>query len=101
MATETHIAGLQLNIGERYLVQRCAWCGAVLLHYDATRIAVAGEWQPPSLFPVGQLVRCTYDGVARWGEIALSRTMMVVLDDEKMPDDACPLNLTYDVVFDR
>lgn len=95
MATETHVAGLQLEVSDRYLIQRCAWCGAVLLSYDYTRVAVAGaEWKKPGAFEVGKLIRFSYDGpIARWGEVSLSRTTMVTLDDEKLPDDACALAL--------
>jgi hypothetical protein len=98
MASETHIAGLALEISERYLIQRCAWCGTVLLAYDYARTAVAGdEWSRPGEWTAGGLVRYQYDGdVARWGEIALSRTIGVALDDEKLPDDACALNLPLD-----
>lgn len=90
MATEVHVAGLQLTVHDRYLMQRCGWCGAVLLSYDLWNIAMPGEWKEPSLFEVGKLVRFTYDGtVARWGEVALGRTIMEPLDLEKLPDDAC------------
>lgn len=96
MATETHVAGLQMDVSKRYLLQRCGWCGAVLLAFDRERIAVVGdEYQDPGLFEVGRLVRFSYDGtVARWGEVSLSRTSMVVLDEQdKLPDDACALNV--------
>lgn len=94
MATETHVAGLDLEISGRYLVQRCAWCGAVLLSYDYERVAMVGEWQKPATFEIGKLVRFSYDGtVARWGEVGLSRTVKQVLGDERLPDDACCLAL--------
>lgn len=101
MATETHIAGLQLDVQNRYMLQRCGWCGAVMLAYDRTRIAVAGdEYHDPGMFEVGRLVRYSYDGaVARWGEAALVRTSMEVFDETNdLPDDACALNLPFDVV---
>lgn len=95
MATETHVAGLALEVSERFLIQRCSWCGAVLLSYDYTRVSVAGDkWEKPGHFEPNKLVRFSYDGpVARWGEVGLSRTTMEVLDDEKLPEDACALNL--------
>lgn len=99
MATETHIAGLQLKIGDRYLMQRCAWCGAVMCAYDLTRVAVAGdEFHEPRMFEVNRLIRFTYDGaIARWGEVGLSRTMMELLDEqEKLPDDACALCIPFE-----
>lgn len=102
MASEVHVAGLDLEISERFLIQRCAWCGAVLLAYDYERISMPGEWQKPATFTAGGLVRFTYDGVvARWGEVGLSRTMMVPIDDERLPDDACAIVLGLDVVAAR
>ena len=98
MATETHVAGLDLEIQGRYLIQRCAWCGAVLLSYDYTRMSVAGDtWEKPGAFTAGQLIRFSYDGtVARWGKVGLTRTVAIALDDETLPDDACALNLPLD-----
>lgn len=98
MATETHVAGLDLEIQGRYLIQRCAWCGAVLLAYDYERVAVEGDtWQKPATYPAGHLVRFTYDGpVATWGEVTLSRTISETLDDETLPDDSCALLLPLD-----
>lgn len=99
MATETHIAGLQLKVSDRYLMQRCAWCGAVLCAYDLTRVAVLGDtFVEPGMFGVDKLIRFSYDGpVARWGEVTLSRTSMVELDEqEKLPDDACALNIPFE-----
>ncbi len=42
-----HIAGLQVQVGPR-LRQRCSWCGAMLLEYDLTAVAVP-EGQEPGL----------------------------------------------------
>lgn len=44
-----HIAGPAVQIGP-LLRQRCAWCGAVLVDYDLTRVAVPVTWA------VGELV---------------------------------------------
>jgi hypothetical protein len=103
MATETHIAGLQMFLFERYLLQRCGWCGAVLLAYDLERVAVANKpdgspGDAPAMFEVGRLIRFSYDGlVARWGEVGLSRTVMVMLDEmDKLPDDACPKHIPFE-----
>jgi hypothetical protein len=77
----THIAANDITIGGQRLRQRCAWCGAVLIDYDLTRVAVqvepGEEPQPPGTWPVGALVR-VHGG------------MSVVLDDtEELPGDAC------------
>jgi hypothetical protein len=98
VATETHIAGLQVKVSDRYLMQRCAWCGAVMSAYDLTRVATVGEWQEPAMFEVNRLIRFTYDGaIARFGEVALTRTMMELLDEQdKLPDDACALLIPFE-----
>jgi hypothetical protein len=98
VASETHIAGSDLEVDGRYLIQRCAWCGATLLAYDYRNTATVGEWRKPPVFPVGGLVRCTYDGaVATWGDATLDRTTKEVLDpDERLPDDACPRHIPLD-----
>lgn len=104
MATETHIAGLDMLISDRYMIQRCAWCGAVLLAYDLTRIGVMSKedgspGDPPSMFPAGMLVRCTLEEVIeRMDDIALGRSMKEVLDDEKLPEDACALTIPFEGV---
>lgn len=94
MATETHIPGLVLTISDSEMIQRCAWCGAVLLAYDFKNMMVAGDkWEPPGHYEVGGLVRFHYDGpVARMGEVTLTRTISETLElgeDAKLPDDAC------------
>lgn len=54
----THVAANEVLIGGRRLRQRCAWCGAVLLDYDLTMIAVPDGVDPtPSTWVAGSLVR--------------------------------------------
>lgn len=73
----THIAGQHVTINDRYLRQRCAWCGHILLDYDLHRVAVpTGQEGPPATWPVGALV--TVDGGASW-----------TTEVDKLPDDAC------------
>jgi hypothetical protein len=80
----THIAGPDITIdGEygRYLRQRCAWCGDVLLEYDLARVAVpVGQPGPPATWPLGSLV--SIDG-------PLSTVVEPV---DRLPDDACARN---------
>jgi hypothetical protein len=77
-APVTHIAGVDVMIGGRRLRQRCAWCGAVLLDYDLTRVAMLGDDpEPPATWPPGRLVRV--DG-------PMSTTLE---EEEELPDDAC------------
>src|SRR5579859_7623480 len=75
----THCAGLDVRVDQQ-LRQRCAWCGATLIDYDLSRIAVpAGQDPTPATWPVGALV--TVDGNASWTPEQQ--------DDSKLPDDAC------------
>lgn len=80
----THIAGPDITIsGEygEYLRQRCGWCGAVLLEYDLTRVAVPAGTDPrPATWPANSLV--TIDGHAA---IAMGNV-------DRLPDDACARN---------
>lgn len=83
MAAVTHIAGLNVTVQDRYLRQRCAWCGVVLLDYDLANIQVAvvpGE-EPtgPATWPVGELVTVN-------GGVSFSLEAGSLL-----PDDACAL----------
>ena len=82
MAT-IHIAGMQIDIGGRYLRQRCSWCGAGLIDYDLAMMAfsiVEGEDpKPPAMWEVGTLV--LVDG---------GMTMTVEhIDGEKLPPTSC------------
>lgn len=56
-----HIAGMSITIGT-LLRQRCAWCGALILDEDLSRVAVMGtedgvEFSLP-VWPPGGLVAC-------------------------------------------
>jgi hypothetical protein len=56
MSGVVHIAGPDIQVGQQ-LRQRCAWCGAVLLDYDLTRVAVpVGQDPRPATWPVGALI---------------------------------------------
>lgn len=82
MTAVTHIAGLDINVGERYLRQRCAWCDEVLLDYDLAAVAtvVPADGAPgdgPCTWPAGRLV--SVDGGMSW----------VLEDGAKLPDDFC------------
>lgn len=84
----THVAGLDVcwadesapKVG-RYLRQRCACCGAVLIDYDLARIGVPiGQEGPPPTWQVGALVRV--DG-------AVSALVGSPGDEGPMPADCC------------
>lgn len=77
---ETHIAGQPVTIDDRWMRQRCAWCGATLIEYDLHRVAVPEGTDPtPATWPIGALV--TRDGPAAW-----------VTGGTGLPDDACARN---------
>ncbi len=75
--SETHVAGLDITVNDRYLRQRCAWCGAIIIDIDLTRIGVPEGQDPrPATWQIGALIR--KDGPYRY-----------IVEDEKYPDDAC------------
>ena len=82
MTSMTHVAGLVVNIGP-HMRQRCAWCGAVMIDYDLTRIAVVvtdGEKPSgPPTWEVGALI--VVAGNASW--VAEDQ------GDDQLPADAC------------
>ncbi len=83
MTAVTHIAGIELTIGDTLLRQRCGWCGAVLLDYDLSRVAVpAGQDPRPGTWPVGELVRV--DG-------PVSTVVPHTPGLDRLPEDACAL----------
>lgn len=76
-----HIAGLDVTVNDRYLRQRCAWCGATLINYDLTRVAVpVGQDPRPGTWPVGDLI--AVDGPMSYG---------VLLDGGRLPEGCCAL----------
>jgi len=78
--TVTHIASHAITISDRYMRQRCGWCGETLVEYDLARVAVPEGTDPtPATWPGGALV--TVDGPASW-----------TTEAERLPDDACAVN---------
>lgn len=80
----THIAGLDVALGGRYLRQRCAWCDEVLIDEDATLVMVASTDPSPgglTAWPVGQLVRV--DGPVR----------SLLPEGEELPEDFCGITV--------
>jgi hypothetical protein len=80
MSGVVHIAGVDAHINHR-LRQRCAWCGACLIDYDLTNIAVpvGQEDTTPGSWPVGSLV--LVDG-------GMS-VVMPHVDGDPLPMEAC------------
>lgn len=77
-----HIAGPEIQIGQQ-LRQRCAWCGAVLIDYDLTRVAMLcagpGPDDRPGTWPVGALIEV--DGNAA--------QVLDHVDGDPLPAHAC------------
>lgn len=57
MTAVTHIASDHITINDRFLRQRCGWCGAVIIDVDTARMATPiGQEGPYPTWPVGMLV---------------------------------------------
>lgn len=85
MTGVVHIAGSDITVGTR-MRQRCAWCGALLLDYDLSRMAVPVGVDPrPPKWTAGNLV-CVdgnlQDEVAHVDGEALPPAACAVLDPE-------------------
>lgn len=79
MSAVVHIAGVHIQVG-KYLRQRCGWCGAVLLDYDLSNLAVpVGDDPTPATWPIGALVQV--DG-------GLS-VLVEHEDGQPLPEDSC------------
>lgn len=85
----SHISAQPLYWDGRYVRQRCAWCGAILIDMDLATIAVpipedGSDPEPPGTWPVNATIRV--DGMVTY-----------VVPDEtsedgkgiRPPDDAC------------
>lgn len=79
-----HIAGQPVQLQNRYVRQRCSWCGALIEDLDLERIAVAGDDSSVPLWPIGELIEVT-EGV----KVCLG-------DIDEMPSNCCA-NIELDV----
>lgn len=87
----THIAGPDITIEGRYLRQRCAWCGAVLLDYDLTLVAVPADQPGPlATWPLGAFVR-VHAGVKEVLERSDPATPLDRHLGPRLPAGACAL----------
>jgi hypothetical protein len=83
-----HLAGIHVTVDGRYVRQRCAWCGEIIVDADATLIAkpvadiregeTAAEFV--GVWPVSRFVRV--DG-------RNPRVTELLDEAEGYPDDAC------------
>lgn len=82
-----HIAGHPITVNGRYLRQRCAWCGAIILDYDLSTLAFTDdtpeEDRHPATWPVGDMIAS--DGGHTWIAATPDHTGNV----ETMPAQAC------------
>jgi hypothetical protein len=80
-----HIAGMPVFFGERFLRQRCAWCGVTLIDYDLAMISVpVGQDPMPSTWGQGEVI--AVDGPAN----GTNASYVVEHEDgQPLPADAC------------
>ena len=76
-----HLAGPDLTVDGRWMRQRCAWCGEVLLDYDLARVAVPVGQPGPSPFEIGKFIEVTS------GNPKMSTALD--WDSDKLPETAC------------
>lgn len=77
-----HIAGLDVTIHGVFRRQRCAWCGAVQIDEDLSRVAVPVGQKPPGAWGVGELVSVEGDN---------PKVSSVVEYIDKLPPDCCAM----------
>ena len=78
-----HIAGFPVRVGSKRR-QRCAWCEAILIDDDVSRIAVPeGQSPEPRFWPEGELVE-----VVKSGDVTAS-TIVPHKDGDELPARAC------------
>lgn len=78
--SESHIAGLRVEIGEQYIRQRCAWCGTLMVEHDRSRIAFQdGDSTDLPTWEIGAVIRTD-------GNVT---SIVEHVDGESLPDDAC------------
>lgn len=84
MTGMVHIAGHTVTIGSQ-IRQRCAWCGAVLIDEDLSRVAVPIEdaGRPFPTWPTGELVEVERVGIMR------ATRLVDHTDGDQLPDNAC------------
>lgn len=88
--TESHVAGLAITWDGRFVRQRCAWCGAVLVDHDLGYVMVetpsdGSTPEPPPTWPVDALVRI--DGHMRY--TVNTEEQLGEGQGEVVPDDCC------------
>lgn len=80
----THVAGIDVTKDNRWVRQRCAWCGEILVDQDATAIQkpiedIRGDETPAQFvgtWPPGSMVR-------RDGPVTS------VVEEDRYPEDSC------------
>lgn len=85
MDTTSHIAGPLTTI-DRRMVQRCSYCGEILVTYDLSRVMVANKpdgspGDPPRGWADGAIVRVTE------GNPRLTET--IEIENGELPADSC------------
>lgn len=81
MSSVTHLAGIDINVGDR-VIQRCSICGAMMLDSKGA-MAPVGPNGEPTTFPVwerGRLIE--YSG-------EFPERQLMLPDTDKLPDNSC------------
>lgn len=82
----THVAGLDVTKDGRWVRQRCAWCGTVLVDEDATNVArpIEEGVNPEEMTPA------QWVGVWAMGAmVKIDGPVRSRVEGEVYPDDAC------------
>ena len=76
-----HIAGMGVEVPPHYR-QRCAWCGAILVEGDLSRMAAVGEAPTARFFEAGRLVEVAGEN-PRWAGVLANEV------GTPLPSNAC------------
>jgi hypothetical protein len=75
---KAHIALDVVWVNNRWMRQRCGWCGEILLDYDMDRTMVPGcDGDPPASWPIGSIV------------MVEEKTIYYVMNVPRLPAECC------------
>lgn len=75
---KAHIALDVVWVNNRWMRQRCGWCGEILLDYDMDRLMVLeGDTSPPPSWPIGSIV------------MVEEKTLYYVMNVPRLPNECC------------
>jgi hypothetical protein len=72
-----HIAGNEVLYSGKYLRQRCAWCGIVLIDVDVSQVMFVGDGDSAyPTWPIGK-------------QVEVNGNCTSVVEGLQLPDDSC------------